>query len=174
LHKQLDLGGHFFGGSGVGRYASGGLPDTTVRPDGTLAIIDNYQALGTVEIHKKAFDFYLNYGGEYAGRASYTDPVTGKPVGYGSPLFSNSGCATEAVPAAGGFSPGTQSSCTGDIRLLTEATFGFWFRPYSGEKGKIQFGPQYSFVQRNSWSGTGGTPIATENMFLTSFRYYLP
>jgi len=174
LQKHLDLGGHFFGGSGIGRYAPSGLPDTTVRPDGTLALIHNYQALATIELHQKAYDLYLNYGGEYAGRAWYLDPVSGKPVGYGSPLFSNTGCATEPVPGAGGFSPGSQSSCTGDTRLLTEATVGFWFRLYNGERGKIQFGPQYSFVQRNGWSGTGGQPTATENMFLTSFRYYLP
>jgi hypothetical protein len=172
--KHLDLGIHFLGGDGVGRYGTAGLADTTVRPDGVLVPIRSYQSLGTLEVHKSLFDLYLNYGGEYAARTAFTDPVTGKPVGYGSPLFSNSGCATEPLPGGGGFSPGAQSSCTGDSRLVTEATVGFWYRFYSGPKGKIQFGPQYSFVQRNAWSGTGGQPTATENMFLTSFRYYLP
>jgi peptidoglycan hydrolase CwlO-like protein len=174
VNKQVVLGVHFLGGDGVGRYGTTSLPDVTVRPDGTLAPIHSYQGLGTFEIHKKKFDIYLNYGGEYAARTWYTDPVSGKAMGYGSPAFSNSGCGTEPLPGSGGFAPGSQSGCTGDTRLITELSTGFWYRLYNGPKGKVQFGPQYSFVQRNAWSGDGGQPTATENMWFTSFRYYLP
>ena len=50
---------------------------------------------------------------------------------------------------------------------------------YKGPKGTLQWGPQYSYIVRNTWSGVGGPsiagqPNAPENMFLTSFRYYLP
>ena len=38
----------------------------------------------------------------------------------------------------------------------------------------MQWGPQYSYVVRNTWSGAGGQPHGVENMFFTSFRYYLP
>jgi hypothetical protein len=178
VHKQLDLGVHFLGGDGVGRYGTVGLADATVRPDGTLTLIRSYQGLGTVELHTKKADVYLNYGGEYAGRTWYTNPFStptaGAPIGYGSPLFKNTGCATEPVPGAGGFSPGAQSGCTGDTRVLLEATVGFWYRLYNGPKGRIQFGPQYSYIERNVWSGVGGAPKGTDNMVLTSFRYYLP
>jgi hypothetical protein len=176
VHKQLDLGFHGFGGDGIGRYGTGGLSDATVRPDGTLALIRNYQGLGTAEIHAKKLDFYLNYGVEYNARTWYTNDLVTPPAptGYGSPLFKNTGCGTETVPGAGGFIPGALGSCTGDTRALSEATVGFWFKPYNGPKGRIQFGPQYSYVERNAWSGVGGAPKATENMFLTSFRYYLP
>ena len=174
LQKRLDLGFHFLGGDGVGRYGTSSLADTTVRPDGTLALVHSYQALGTIEIHERLFDLYFNYGGEYAARTWYTDPVTGKPVGYGSPLFVVSGCSTEPLPGAGGFVPGTQSNCNADARFVSEGTIGFWYRFYNGPKGKVQFGPQYSYVERSAWSGNGGEPRATENMFLTSFRYYLP
>ena len=55
-----------------------------------------------------------------------------------------------------------------------EGTIGFWYRFYNGPKGRIQWGPQYSYINRNSWSGVGNSPNAVENMFFTSFRYYLP
>lgn len=174
VHKTVDLGFHFLGGDAVGRYGTAGLADVTVRPDGVLVPIRSYQGLGTFEVHKKKFDVYLNYGAEYAARNWFTDAASGKAVGYGSPLFGVAGCASEPLPGAGGFAPGSQSGCTSDTRVVSEATLGFWYRLYNGPKGKVQFGPQYSYVQRSTWSGTGGDPMATENMFLTSFRYYLP
>jgi len=176
IHKQLDLGFHGLGGPGIGRYGTAGLSDATVRPDGTLALIHGYQGLGTVEAHGKKFDVYLNYGAEYAARTWYTNTLVtpSSTTGYGSPSFKNTGCGSETVPGAGGFAPGALVGCTGDTRQIAEATVGFWFKPYNGPKGRIQFGPQYSYIERNAWSGVGGAPKATENMFLTSFRYYLP
>jgi hypothetical protein len=174
LHKKVDLGVHFLGGNGVGRYGTSGLPDATIRPDGTLALIRSYQALGTLEFHTKQWDWYFNGGGEYAGRTAYLSS-SGKGVGYGSPFFVNTSCFDEPVPGSGGFAPGSLgSSCTGDTRAVIEGTAGFWYRFYNGPKGKLQFGTQYSYVTRNTWSGVGGDPHGIENMFLTSFRYYLP
>ena len=40
--------------------------------------------------------------------------------------------------------------------------------------GRVQFGGQYSYVTRNTWSGVGGAPRSIDEMVLTSFRYYLP
>jgi len=181
--KRVDLGVHFLGGNGVGRYGTGGLSDVTVRPDGTLALLRSYQSLGTLEWHSPKVDIYLNGGGEYLGR-NWVLNSSGKAVGYGAPSFSNSGCTTETIPgtpvsgsfpvSTGGFLPGSLSSCTGDTRIQVEGTFGFWYKLYNGPKGRIQFGPQYSYITRNAWSGTPGEPHGVENMFLTSFRYYLP
>jgi len=100
--------------------------------------------------------------------------VATKPVGYGAPGFNNSGCGTELPPGAGGFAPTAPGSCTGDVRNTIEGTLGFWYRVYSGSKGRIQWGPQYSYVVKNTWSGTPGEPHAVDNMIFTSFRYYLP
>jgi hypothetical protein len=67
--------------------------------------------------------------------------------------------------------------------VILEGTTGFWYRFYKGPKGTIQWGAQYSYIDRNTWSGVGpsstsGNPLsnpnAVENMVLTSFRYYLP
>lgn len=173
--KQLDFGLHALAGNGVGRYGTSGLPDATVNADGTLALLRNYQGLATIELHHPKWDLYFNAGGEYAGRRWQNDPVSGKAVGYGSPLFITTGCFSETAPGSGnGFGFGGLSNCNADTRVIIEGSAGFWYRIYNGPKGKMQFGPQYSYVTRNSWAGTGGTPHGIENLVFTSFRYYLP
>jgi len=179
LNKRLDFGLHGFGGSGVGRYGSGGLPDVSVHADGTLDLVKSYQGLATLEWHGPKIDVYLNAGAEYASRAADFDPLTGKYVGYGSPNFSNAGCFTEVQPGSGGFAPGGLANCTSDTRFLVEGTAGFWFKLYDGSKekvnrGRVQWGPQFSYVDRNTWSGVGGEPHGLDGMIFTSFRYYLP
>ena len=160
-------------GQSVGRYGSSGLPDTTVHPDGTLAPLRNLIALGSLEFHPGKLDVYYYYGGDYAGRAAYLN-TSGQPVGYGSPLFSNSGCDTETPPSSSPYGPGILSSCTGDTRALTAHDVGFWYNFYRGSKGRLVYGMQYDYMQRKTWAGVGGQPEAVENMFWSSFRYYLP
>jgi len=204
IAKKYDVGIHFLGGSGVGRYGSSQLPDAVANPGGLLTPITNYQALGTLEYHVKKLDVYLNYGAEYDARTAFVSG--GKGEGYGSSLFNNSGCDTETVPGgtstsvvtpattpggatgtssipvpgsigtplSGGYNPGGLKNCNGDTRVIMEGTIGFWYRFYKGPKGTLQWGPQYSYFDRNIWAGTGGGPNATENILLTSFRYYLP
>lgn len=179
LAKHLDLGVHFLGGSGVGRYGTTGLSDATLRPNGTLALIRSYQALGTLEFHYPKLDIYANFGEEFAGRTAYgTSGATA--VGYGAPFFNNSGCFTEPLPGSmNGFTPGTVAGCTADTRNIQEGTAGFWYRFYKGPMGTVQWGPQFSYVVRHTWSGAAAAngvnaPHVDEPMFFTSFRYYLP
>ncbi len=172
VKKYTDLGFHFFGGNGVGRYGSTGLPDATVHPDGTLRLLRSYQALGTLEFHTNKWDIYFNGGTEYVNRGWELNS-SNKPVGYGSPLFDNSGCFAEPLPT-GAFLPGILSKCAGDTKNIFEGVAGFWYRIYNGHYGKLQTGPQYSYVTRTTWGGKGGQPYAVDNMVLTSFRYYLP
>ena len=179
VQKKVDFGLHFLGGNGVGRYGTAGLSDVTARPDGQLGMIRSYQGLGTLELHTAKLDVYGNGGAEYAGRHFGINNlvVPAVPVGYGAPGFVNSGCSTEQVPGgANGFTPAANPlpKCTGDTRVIIEGTFGFWYRLYNGPKGRVQWGPQYSYVVRNTWAGTPGQPAGNENMVLTSFRYYLP
>jgi hypothetical protein len=170
-----------FGGSGIGRYAPGGLSDVSVNADGTLHLIKNLQGLSTLEWRSRKLDIYGYGGAEYAQRTADFDPLTGKEVGYGAPSFNNSGCYTELPPAGNtGFAPTTLSNCTADTRVLIEGTVGFWYRFYSGPRGRFQFGTQYSYITRDTWSGTGFTkgvgvsPEGLDNMVMTSFRYVLP
>jgi hypothetical protein len=180
-NKHLDFGLHGLTGRGIGRYGTGGLPDAAVYVNGGLDLIRSYQGLATLEWHGKKLDVYLNGGAEYAGRAASYDPIENKFIGYGSPFLSNKGCYSETAPVVGsGFFPGSLSSCTSDTRILMEGTAGFWYRLYTGPKGRFQYGGQYSYVTRDTWSGTGFTPgigvspSGMDNMVFTSFRYYLP
>lgn len=193
FNKKLDIGAHFFGGDGIGRYGTAGLPDATARPDGTLALIRGAQALGTLEWHPTSMlDVYANFGVEYAYRTQYAGyttvdlsgatPVvkTGLQGGYGNAFFNNSGCSTELTPSTQN-SPSSAAKCAGDTKNILQGTLGYWHYFYKGEKGKLAWGAQYSYFVRDAWSGnnnTAGVPGVTakgiDNMVLTSFRYYLP
>lgn len=192
LHKKVDAGLHFFGGDGIGRYGASTLSDVTVRPNGTLAPIRNFQSLGTLEWHTTPkMDVYAYVGGEYNARTAFIKSGVTANEGYGAIGLPNYGCFTEPVPGTDtstpngvggstGFVPGTLADCTGDTRNVMEGTLGFWYRFYKGSKGTVQWGPQYSYIVRNTWSGAGATagtlaaPHGVENMAMTSFRYILP
>src|SRR5216683_1469883 len=198
IAKKLDFVAHFQGGDGIGRYSSAQLSDVTARPNGTLAPIRSAAWLGSLEARPTPkLDLYAYGGGEYAARTAYTfTNAAGHPVGvgYGSPLFNNSGCTTEGfpVPSASTFpppasptSPASAGTCTGDIHQIVEGTLGFWYKPYNGPKGRLQFGVQYSYFTKVGWSGdnasatTGAVgpsqrPKAVDNVVFTSFRYYIP
>jgi hypothetical protein len=178
IAKKLDVAVHLQGGDGIGRYSSAQLADVTARPDGTLALIHSAAWLGTIEAHPNPkLDLYAYVGGEYAGRTAYSYVnLAGAtvPVGYGSPLFNNSGCSTETSPGGPG-TPGAGGPCAGDIHQIVEATLGFWHKFYNGPKGRVQWGIQYSYLTKVGWSGANGLrPKAVDNMALTSFRYYIP
>jgi hypothetical protein len=180
--NHIVFGLHAFGGSGVGRYGAAQLSDLSIHANGAPDLIKNYQGLGSLEWHGKKLDVYLYAGAEYDGRTYDYDLNTNSYVGYGAPHFSNSGCYTEKPPSiavTNGFNPGALSKCTGDTRAIMEGTAGFWYRFYNGPRGKFQFGTQYSYVTRETWSGvagagTSGSPSGLDNMVYTSFRYYLP
>ena len=170
LNKHLELGAHGMAGNGIGRYGNSGLPDLTLRPNGTLALIRNYQALGTIEYHEPKWDLYLYGGGEYENRTAYVNS-SGAGIGWGSPFRKNTGCSTDVGPgtatggqfpvSSGGFLPTNPGSCDGDTRLLMEGSAGFWYRIYNGPKGRLQFGAQYAYVTRNTWSELGGSRRAS-------------
>jgi len=100
--------------------------------------------------------------------------------GYGYPTANNSACSTEVAPSAVG-TP-SAGSCVGDTRYIGEGSIGFWHKFYQGDKGKFQWGIQYSYFYKTGWSGAalstsptvGVAPHAVDNMVWTSFRYYLP
>jgi hypothetical protein len=200
--KKLDAGAKVVGGSGIGRYGAAQLADETVRPDGTQALLRSVQGLAILEYHpNKKLDLYGYWGLEYAGRGGYQGynliTVTKTPLipatatspaipattrttfalnqigGYGSRFANNTGCSTQTPPASS-FLPSAGGTCAGDIRVISEATLGFWHRLYAGPMGRLQWGLTYSYVNKTAWSGIGGAPKANDNMFWTSFRYYIP
>jgi hypothetical protein len=177
FNKHIVFGVKGFGGSGIGRYAPGGLADASINPDGTIHLIKNFQGLGTLEWKGKKLDLYSYGGVEYGSRTwgiDNTNPTKPVVVGYGAPGFNNSGCYSETSPGSGGFAPGALASCTADTRALIEGTVGFWYRFYNGPRGRFQYGTQLSYLTRNTWSGVGGSPNGIDTMVFSSFRYYLP
>ena len=194
--KKFELGAHALIGDGIGRYGSSALPDATAHPDGSLELLTGGSALTSAEWHATPrFDIYAYYGGEYAKRAwyatKYTDttagPTLGQPIltGYGAPTNIVSGCSTEVLPTSspngGGNVAGSAANCNADTRNIQEGTFGYWFRFYKGVHGTLQQGIQYSYAVRHTWQGIGdlnnnipNSPKAIDNMWFTSFRYYIP
>jgi hypothetical protein len=173
FNKHLELGVHFIGGDGVGRYGNVTLADVTAKPDGSLSLLHGYQGLGTIELHFPKLDIYGYGGGEYDSRNAFVN-ASGLGVGYGSPLLSNAGCTTEIRPTNQN-TPGGTGPCQADTRNILEGTIGFWYRFYQGPKGRLQSGLQYSYAMRNTWSANaGGDPHGLDNMVFASFRYYLP
>jgi hypothetical protein len=214
FHKKVDFGLRAVAGDGIGRYGAAQLADATARPDGTLALIRNAQAFARLEWHvTPKLDVFAYWGAEYGWRAGYsgydtititkTAPIPATPTstaipgttttvisttgigGYGNRAANNTGCATEGV-TLNDFNPSSGANCAGDIRMIQEPTIGFWYKFFQSTKGRLQFGMQYSYLTRDSWSGIGGVPSiggaapiaispkAIDNMVFTSFRYYLP
>lgn len=196
LAKKLDVGAHIMAGNGIGRYGTTMLPDATVHPDGSLALLVGGSAMGSLEWRATPrLDLYGYYGGEYAKRAYYATgyfvttpgPTQGQPIlaGYGAPNNVVSGCHIEVLPVSspngGGNVPGTPANCNADNRNIQEGTLGYWYRFYKGSRGTFEQGFQYSYTVRHTWqgigdplTGLGASPKGINNMFFTSFRYYLP
>jgi TolA-binding protein len=184
FNKKLTLGLKGLWGDGTGRYGSSTIADITLHPNGQIAPLHNFDALATIEANPTArLNLYANYGGDYIGRR-----YSGK-VGYGSPLTNMSGCNTEPGPSTPanpgfgggtGFTPSTPANCGNQTKDVQEFAAGYWYNFYNGPMGRLRQGIQYSYFQRNLWSGAGGTTnpgggaLGTDNIFETSLRYYLP
>ena len=122
-------------------------------------------------------------GGSWGGHWS-TPTVGTTAVGYGSRLLGNSACNSLAAPGfnsggSTGYLPG--GSCGAQTRNVQEFTGGYWYDIYKGDRGRLRQSIQYGYAVREGWSGappTGGGPgigaKGIDNMFWTSFRYYLP
>ncbi len=170
-------------GKGIGRYGDSTISDITIAPWGGIVPLKAFSALSTVELNPTPrLNIYLNYGGDYVYRQLTNGP--GSTDGYGSPLAAMYGCNTEPVPT-NDFTPNAPSNCSGNNKDVQEATVGYWYNIYKGDKGRFRQGFQYSYAVRNLWSGNGtnssgvvtnpsGSAEGTDNILETSLRYYLP
>jgi hypothetical protein len=199
----LTFGAKGLFGPGVGRYGDSTLADVTANAWGGLSPIHNVSGLFTLEATPDPrLTLYLNYGGDYSGRDDHANPgstTLGAPsaaqsatgvwgghwgapsaaaVGYGSRLLSNSACNTITAPGYnGGASTGYAAggSCGAQSRNVQEMTGGYWYDIYKGDHGRLRQGVQYGYAVREGWSGAAGIGAkGIDNMFWTSFRYYLP
>ena len=171
--KMLDLQFSGLTGRGIGRYASGQLPDVSFGVNGAMHPIQEYEMLAGGVFHwGKAFDFYTYAGEERESNQNYSAPG-GIYNGIGNVYYSNLQCETEGAPTG-------LSTCVGNTHYLDQITAGFWDRPVFLRFGKFQWGVQYSYTERHTFAGYGTVPgalgnpapIARENMVFTSIRYY--
>ncbi len=178
-NKKLSIGLKGLYGWGMGRYGDSTIADITLRPDATIEPLKGFSALGTLEVNPTPrLSIYMNYGGDYI----YRDFVTsaGKQVGYGTPTTDMSGCRIEPASTAANGGIVNPSKCGGNNKDVQEATFGYWYNFYNGPKGRLRQGIQYSWFERDLWSGTGGATNppggarGNDNIVETSLRYYLP
>lgn len=170
IPKVLDLQFSGLEGRGIGRYASGQLPDATIQLDGTIHPLQEFAVLagGTFHVGRN-LDLYT-FAGQEQVKAQYS--TSGKlNNGYGNPNYDNTGCEVY----------GNTANCVGNTHWLQQVNVGFWDRVYTGKFGKFQFGVQYSHTERHLFPGYGTTgqivggdphPTAREDMILTSIRYY--
>ncbi len=175
-NKKLSVGLKGLWGDGTGRMGDSTIADLTFHNDGQISLLHTFSALGTVEASPiKRLTMYFNYGGDYVGR----DILDGGTAGYGLYTTNMSGCTTEGLPG-GVYTPASTGTCKGNNKDVQEFTSGYWYNFYNGPKGVFRYGLQYSYLERDLWSGTGGTTNpgggakGTDNVFETSLRYYLP
>ncbi len=181
--KKVSIGLKGLYGIGVGRYGSSTIADVTVRPNGTLEPLKAFSALATVEMNPTPrLNMYFNYGGDYVYRDWVLNGTT--QVGYGTTTVNMAGCLTETqASGSAGAGAGNQtapSGCGANNKDVQEFVGGYWYNIYNGPKGRLRQGITYENIRRDLWSGAGGTANpgggahGTDNMFFTSFRYYLP
>jgi len=137
----------------VGRYGATAT-DVIIKPSGGISPEKSIHLFGGFLTHPTPkLDWYAFGGDEYLNRNH----------GYGLSTIDNSKCFAEAT-----------FSCSANVKNLSGVTTGVWFRPYKGSFGTVQYGAEYSYISKITWSGIGGAPRATENVAEGSFRYYLP
>jgi hypothetical protein len=171
--KKADFIFEGLAGRGIGRYAASNSPDVTINPSGHIIPLKAVQALGGLELHPTPkLDVFLYGGDEYYGRSAYSTSSS-KAVGYGSPLVNNVNCGEDYIPSG---------TCTGQNKNLWDATAGLWYRFYKGAFGTFQWGAQYEYLERSTWSGALGTgvpagglaPKGLDSVAMSSFRFVLP
>ena len=168
-------------GEGIGRYASGQLPDATISPNGAPRPIPEVTALfGLVYHPAKAWDLYAYAGTEQEEKVSlnYYNGRTVTPYGYGNGYFNDTGCSVEG---SAGSTVASLAACSGNTRGLVEGTLGGWWRFLHGDYGTLEVGAQYGYIRRTAFQGAvenragaivgATTPKTDENEVLFSFRY---
>jgi hypothetical protein len=151
-------------GKGIARYGSASLNDVVVKPDGSLAPVQEYQVLaGLIYNPVPSLQTYLYAGREQQSRTVYDYSAAGVgPYYYGLGItnLNNSGCYV------------LNGTCAGQNQKVDEVTGGFWWKFYRGPLGNAQFGLQAAYIQRTLFEGIGGAPAAGMFQGMASFRIY--
>jgi hypothetical protein len=185
----LDLQGSVLYGKGIGRYASGQLPDVTFAADGSLTAVTALQAMvGAVAHVTPALDWYT-YAGLEQDQTNYGS-IGATNFGFGNPLYSDATCAIPNFATPGPNAAGVPQSpvtgvlsntgCSVNVKKLQEITSGVWYNFYKGNMGRLAGGLQYEYIHRDTFPGVGPvagtfvTPSTNESIVMAALRYYFP
>jgi hypothetical protein len=167
LNKKMELQASVMGGSGVGRYTAGGLPDIAFQSDGTIDTLNKYSAsIGVIGHPDPTWDLFVYAGYEKIFRDNQAGNAAGAPtLGYGSYSINgatgNSSCYT-----------GAAGTCYAQTSSLWQINPGLWKRFYKGNYGTLQAGASYSLTRRNAFDDANGiNPHAYQSVVWTALRY---
>lgn len=171
IPKRLDFQFNALYGRGIGRYAPGGLAESTFNPDGSLKALPELIALAGLTLHATpSIDIYAYGGVETTVRSYFQNPtvggVAGTFVGVGSPATVDTTCRVEGSAAG---------TCNGTTKTLWQGTLGFWDKIYKGSFGEVRAGVQYSYVKREIFNAPGAAmsnPKTDDHLIFTSMRYF--
>jgi hypothetical protein len=167
ISNVLDLQGSVLYGRGIGRYGASQLSDVVVGSDGTLSPITALHAMVGAVAHPWAgLDIY-SYAGMERANANFFNTATGL-TGFGVPTLSNAGCG---IVTGASFTGGV-SNCAAVNKEVDEVTVGFWQNLYKGDYGRVATGFQYQYLRRKSFDGVPGPVSTSDNVVMSSLRYY--
>lgn len=174
IPKRLDLQASGLVGRGIGSYGTAQFSDATFASNGAESPLREQMALAGLTLHATpSIDVYVFGGFEQVQRDFYNINNAGvlNFAGYGVPSADNSGCFN-TIPVG---------SCAGNSKRILQLTGGMWDKIYKGSFGEVRVGLQYSYTQRELFSGTGAvapllplafSPRQNDQSVFTSFRYY--
>lgn len=161
-------------GSGIGRYGSSQLPDTTYNTSGTLHPISENMEMAGITLHATPdFDVYV-----FGGREADSKALGKGSVGYGNPAVDVTNCSSYNDEYE--ISSGVAKACGANVQSVEQINVGLWDKLYNGDYGSLRFGLQYSYTYLKAFEGTNkslspsflSAPHTSDNMIFTSFRYY--
>jgi len=164
LEKGFRLVGTSFIGSGGGRYLDGLGPDVVMKVDNApipnlyISPVFGYGGITGFELQATPDTQFAGYFGFVQFEANafqdYTSPLPTKPyIGFGGPNSPNSA-----------------------NRYIREFSVDFLQNIWKSEgHGALQWGAQFSYVDREPWFVPAGAPAdASVNMLYTDIKYILP
>ncbi len=175
--KNLTIGLKGLYGDGTGRMGSSTIEDATLRPDGTIAPLHTFSGISTVEANLgKRLMIYLNYGGDYVARRYF-----GPKRRLWFPYVTMTGCNTEPAPSGPNASSAHSSV---QLRRQQQRRAGVQRRRLVQPLQRSQGPPALrapvcslrarSLVRPGGATNPDGGAKGIDNMFWTSFRYYVP
>jgi outer membrane murein-binding lipoprotein Lpp len=173
LPKLVDFEATMLWGDGIGKYGAAQLSDYTVNQNGQPS--PNREVTGLIGLighPTPVMDLYGYWGIEHSFSNSFDNLAGTAHFGLGNAGYTNlyASCAFGALTSSGSTTGVAAPGC--NIQQAWEAQVGGWWNFYKGTYGRMALGASYAYLQLNTFPGTTGTRVASNNIVMISFRYY--